>query len=74
MGPATPATPVRFRVFVDGQPPGAAHGSDTDGDGDGTLAQQRVYQLIRQPGPITGRTFEIAFLDPGAQAYCFTFG
>jgi thiol-disulfide isomerase/thioredoxin len=74
MGPATPASPVRFRVFVDGQPPGAAHGSDTDGDGDGTLTQQRVYQLIRQPGPITGRTFEIAFLDPGAQAYCFTFG
>ena len=74
MGPATPATPVRFRVFIDGQPPGAAHGSDTDRDGDGTLTQQRVYQLIRQPGPITGRTFEITFLDPGAQAYCFTFG
>jgi thiol-disulfide isomerase/thioredoxin len=74
MGPATPATPVRFRIFIDGQPPGAAHGSDTDRDGDGTLTQQRVYQLIRQPGPITGRTFEITFLDPGAQAYCFTFG
>jgi thiol-disulfide isomerase/thioredoxin len=74
MGPATPARPVRFRVFIDGQPPGAAHGSDTGSGGDGTLTQQRVYQLIRQPGPITGRTFEIAFLDPGAQAYCFTFG
>jgi hypothetical protein len=74
MGPATPATPVRFRVFIDGQPPGTAHGSDTDSDGDGTLTQQRVYQLIRQPGPITGRTFEITFPDPGAQAYCFTFG
>ena len=74
MGPATPATPVRFRVFIDGQPPGAAHGSDTDRDGDGTLTQQRVYQLIRQPGPVTGRTFGITFLDPGAQAYCFTFG
>jgi thiol-disulfide isomerase/thioredoxin len=74
MGPATPATPVRFRVFIDGQPPGAAHGSDTDGNGDGTLTQQRVYQLIRQPGPVTSRTFEITFLDPGAQAYCFTFG
>jgi hypothetical protein len=74
MGPATPATPVRFRVFIDGQPPGAAHGSDTAAGGDGTLTQQRVYQLIRQPGPITSRTFEITFLDPGAQAYCFTFG
>jgi thiol-disulfide isomerase/thioredoxin len=74
MGPATPATPVRFRVSIDGQPPGAAHGSDTDGGGGGTLTQQRVYQLIRQPGPITSRTFEITFLDPGAQAYCFTFG
>ena len=74
MGPATPAAPVGFRVFIDGQPPGAAHGSDTDGDGGGTLTQQRVYQLIRQPGPVTSRTFEITFLDPGAQAYCFTFG
>ena len=56
------------------QPPGKAHGTDVDGDGNGTVTQQRVYQLIRQPGPITDRTFEIAFLDPGAQAYCFTFG
>ena len=74
MGPAEPAAPVRFRVSVDGQPPGEAHGSDADGDGNGTLAQQRVYQLIRQPGPVTDRTFEIAFLDPGGQVYCFTFG
>jgi hypothetical protein len=51
---------------------GEAHGADTDADG--TLSQQRVYQLIRQPGPITDRTFEITSRDPGAQAYCFTFG
>ncbi len=74
MGLAAPQTPVRFRVGIDGQPPGEAHGSDTDGDGNGTLTQQRVYQLIRQPGPVTDRTFEITFLDPGAQVYCFTFG
>ena len=73
-GPAAPETPVRFRVGIDGQPPGEAHGSDADSDGNGTLTQQRVYQLIRQPGPVTDRTFEIAFLDPGAQVYCFTFG
>ncbi len=74
MGPAAPGTPVRCRVFLDGQPPGEAHGTDTDSDGNGTVTQQRVYQLIRQPGPITERTFEITFPDPGAQAYCFTFG
>ncbi|MGB6456428.1 MAG: redoxin domain-containing protein [Streptosporangiaceae bacterium] len=74
MGPAVPGASLQFRVGIDGQPPGAAHGSDADSDGNGTLAQQRVYQLIRQPGPITDRTFEITFPDPGAQAYCFTFG
>jgi hypothetical protein len=74
MGPAAPGTSLRFRLGIDGQPPGQAHGTDTDGDGHGTLAQQRVYQLIRQPGPVTERTIEITFLDPGAQAYCFTFG
>jgi len=75
MGPtATATTPVRFLVLLDGQPPGQSHGADVDGDGNGTLAQQRVYQLIRQPGPVSDRIFEITFLDPGAQAYCFTFG
>jgi hypothetical protein len=74
MGPAAPGTPVRCRVAIDGQPPGEAHGTDTDAEGNGTLSQQRVYQLIRQAGPITDRTFEITFPDPGAQAYCFTFG
>jgi hypothetical protein len=74
MGPEAPETPLRCRVLIDGQPPGEAHGSDVDRDGNGMVAQQRVYQLIRQPGPVTDRTFEIAFPDPGAQAYCFTFG
>jgi hypothetical protein len=74
MGPATPGTSVRFRVLIDGQPPGAAHGADADDQGDGTLAEQRLHQLIRQPGPITTRTFAITFLDPGAQAFAFTFG
>jgi len=74
MGPAAPETFVRCRVLIDGQPPGEAHGSDVDRDGNGTVTQQRVYQLIRQPGPITDRTFEITFPDPGVQTYCFTFG
>jgi hypothetical protein len=61
-------------VFLDGQAPGAAHGVDIDDQGNGTLTQQRLYQLIRQPQPITERQFEIEFLDPGAAAYAFTFG
>jgi thiol-disulfide isomerase/thioredoxin len=74
MGPAAPGAPVRFRVLLDGEPPGAAHGTDIDGQGYGTLAAQRLHQLIRQPGLITARTFEVTFLDPGAQAFAFTFG
>jgi thiol-disulfide isomerase/thioredoxin len=74
MGPATPGTSLRFRVRHEGQPPGEAHGTDTDAGGNGTLSQQRVYQLIRQPGPIADRTFEITFPDPGAQVFAFTFG
>ena len=74
MGPAGPGTSVRFRILIDGQPPGAAHGADADDQGHGTVTQQRLHQLIRQPGPITDRTFEITFLDPGVQAYAFTFG
>jgi thiol-disulfide isomerase/thioredoxin len=74
MGPAAPGTPVRFRVLIDGQSPGAAHGTDVDEAGDGTVTRPRLYQLIRQPGPITERTFEITFLDPGVEAYAFTFG
>ena len=74
MGPTATGSPVRVRVLIDGQPPGEAHGTDVDGEGNGTVTYQRVYQLIRQAGPITDRTFEITFLDTGAQAYCFTFG
>jgi hypothetical protein len=74
MGPAAPGSSVRFRVLLDGQPPDAAHGTDVDGQGHGTVTEQRLYQLIRQPGPVTGRTFEITFLDPGVEAYAFTFG
>ncbi|MEP7041996.1 MAG: thioredoxin family protein [Dokdonella sp.] len=74
MGPAMRGTPVRFRVRIDGQPPGAAHGMDVDGEGNGTLSEQRLYQLIRQPQPIVDRQFEIEFLDAGAEAFSFTFG
>ena len=74
MGPAAPGTSVRFRVLLDGQPPGAAHGADVDEQGNGTVAEQRLHQLIRQPGPVTDRTIEITFPDPGVQAYAFTFG
>ena len=74
MGPAAPGTSIPFRVLIDGQPPGAAHGADVDDQGAGTVAEQRLHQLIRQPGSITDRTFEITFLDPGIQAYAFTFG
>jgi len=74
MGPAAPGTPVRFRVLLDGQPPGDAHGTDVDDQGNGAVNEPRLYQLIRQPGPVTERTFQITFLDPGAQAYAFTFG
>jgi hypothetical protein len=74
MGPLAPGTSVRFRVLIDGQPPGAAHGVDVDEEGAGTVAEQRVYQLIRQPQPIADRQFEIEFLDPGVEAFSFTFG
>jgi thiol-disulfide isomerase/thioredoxin len=74
MGPAAPGTTVRFRVLIDGQPPGVAHGSDVDERGNGRAAQQRLYQLIRQPKPIADRLFEIEFLDPDVEAFAFTFG
>jgi thiol-disulfide isomerase/thioredoxin len=67
-------TAVQFRVLVDGEAPGAAHGLDVDEEGLGTLVQPRLYQLVREPGSITDRTFEIAFLDTGVEAYVFTFG
>jgi thiol-disulfide isomerase/thioredoxin len=65
---------VQFRVLVDGEPPGEAHGLDVDEEGKGLLDQPRLHQLIRERGSITDRTFEITFLAPGAEAYCFTFG
>jgi thiol-disulfide isomerase/thioredoxin len=74
MAPTAPGTPVRFRVLIDGQPPGAAHGTDIDDQGNGTVTEPRLYQLIRQPGPVSERTFEATFLDPGVHAYAFTFG
>jgi hypothetical protein len=64
MGPAAPGTPTRFRVLLDGQPPGPDHGTDVDDHGSGTLAGQRLYQLVRQHGPVTERTFQITFPDP----------
>jgi thiol-disulfide isomerase/thioredoxin len=74
MGPPSRGASVHFRVLLDGQSPGPAHGEDVDGEGTGTLAEQRLYQLIRQRPPIGDRDFEIEFLDTGAEALAFTFG
>jgi hypothetical protein len=74
MGPARREAPVRFRATIDGQPPGASRGLDVSEDGSGTVVEQRLYQLIRQPGPIADRTFDIEFLDAGVEAFAFTFG
>jgi thiol-disulfide isomerase/thioredoxin len=74
MGPAAPKTPVRFRVSIDGQAPYAAHGVDVDDQGNGTVIQSRMYQLIRQQAPIIDRQCEIQFLDSGLEAFSFTFG
>jgi thiol-disulfide isomerase/thioredoxin len=74
MGAADQTKPVRFRVWIDGALAGANHGADVDADGMGTVSEPRLYQLVRQSGAIADRTFEIEFLDPGARAYCFTFG
>jgi Thioredoxin like C-terminal domain len=74
MGPARRGDRVEFRVSIDGQPPGSARGMDVDEHGAGTAVDQRLYQLIRQSGPIVDRTFEIAFLAAGIEAFSFTFG
>lgn len=74
MGPSRPGSSARFRVTIDGQPPGTAHGLDVDEGGNGTVVEQRLYQLIRQPKPIVDRTFVIEFLDAGVEAFSFTFG
>jgi hypothetical protein len=74
MGPPVGAPAVRFRVRLDGEAPGGAHGIDVDEDGDGTADYQRLYQLIRQPAPIGDRRFDIEFLDAGVEVFVFTFG
>ncbi len=74
MGPPRQGAPVRFRVSIDGQPPGSAHGVDVDEGGNGAVVEQRLHQLIRQRTPIVDRQFEIEFLDAGAEAFSFTFG
>ena len=74
MGPVAAGSSIRIRVKIDGQPPGAAHGVDIDEMGNGTVTDQRLYQLIRQPAAVRDRQFEIEFLDPGVEAFAFTFG
>ncbi|EJZ21866.1 cytochrome c biogenesis protein DipZ, partial [Rhizobium sp. Pop5] len=74
LGPGDNGKQIRFQVKVDGKAPGADHGSDIDADGNGTVTATRLYQLVRQSGAVTARNFEIRFLDPGVQAYAFTFG
>ncbi len=74
LGPGPEGKPVRFRVTVDGKAPGPAHGVDVAPDGTGVVTGERLYQLVRQPGPIVERSFSIEFLDPGVAAYAFTFG
>ena len=74
MGPTEPGGAVRFRVRLDGHPPGTAHGVDVDDDGAGTVTTPRLYQLIRQPGPVAERGFDITFAGPGVRAYAVTFG
>ena len=74
LGPGTDGKPVRFKVTLDGQAPAANHGMDTDANGNGTVTGQRLYQLLRINGPVNDHTFVIQFLDPGVQAFAFTFG
>jgi cytochrome c biogenesis protein CcdA/thiol-disulfide isomerase/thioredoxin len=74
LGPGPDGNPVRFRVTIDGKAPGDSHGVDIDASGEGAVTTQKLYQLVRQAGPVADRTFEIRFLDPGVQAFAFTFG
>ncbi|GGF18975.1 cytochrome C biogenesis protein DipZ [Aliidongia dinghuensis] len=74
LGPGATGKPVRFRVTIDGTAPGESHGADIDADGNGTVTETRLYQLVRQAGDVGERTFEIRFLDPGVDAFVFTFG
>ena len=72
--PRRPASPCVSAFTLDGASPGDSRGLDVDGDGQGVVTGQRLYQLLRQSGPVGDRTFEIRFLDPGVHAYAFTFG
>jgi len=74
MGPVDPRGSVQFRVLIDGIAPGAAHGIDLNDQGNGSVTEPRMYQLVRQPQPIVDRSFEIEFLDSGVEAFSFTFG
>ena len=74
LGPSANGKPIRFRVMIDGKAPQENHGADTNDNGDGTVVDNRLYQLLRQKGAITDHTFTIEFLDPGVQAFAFTFG
>lgn len=74
LDPGADGRPVRFKVLIDGKAPGDAHGTDVAPDGSGSVTEQRLYQLVRQSGAVTDRTFSIEFLDPGVSAYAFTFG
>jgi thiol-disulfide isomerase/thioredoxin len=74
LSPRARGTVVPFRVLLNGQPPGDAQGVDVDADGRGTVAEPRLYQLIRRYGAITGSTIEVIFTAPGVEAYAFTFG
>jgi len=74
MGPLTRGRSMRYRVLIDREPPGLAHGVDVDEQGNGVVTEPRLYQLIRQSHPIMDRRFEIEFLDPGVEAFSFTFG
>ena len=74
LGPGKDGKPVRFRVSIDGAAPGDARGTDVAADGSGTVTEQRLYQLVRQTGKVAEHTFAIEFLDPGVEAYAFTFG
>ncbi|CAN7653526.1 cytochrome c biogenesis protein DipZ [Neorhizobium tomejilense] len=74
LGPGAAGMPVRFHVTIDGKAPGMNHGADIDADGNGTVTATKLYQLVRQAGDVEARNFEIRFLDPGVEAYAFTFG
>ena len=74
MGPARAGATIRFRVLIDGRPPGESHGLDTDDQGIGTISEQRLYQLVRQTSPVGEHQFEIEFLEPGAEAFSVMFG